>query len=47
MDKFAEHGWGRKSIEAIHEFKNESDCEEELDDEGLDIDEIEELHYDE
>jgi hypothetical protein len=38
MDKFAEHGC---------EFKNESDCEEELDDEGLDIDEIEELHYDE
>ncbi len=27
-------------------FKNESDCEEEFDEEVLDIDEAEELHYD-
>jgi hypothetical protein len=36
-DKFEEHACS---------FKNETECEEEFDDDGLDIDDAERLHYD-
>ena len=37
-DKFKEHACG---------FKNEAECEEEFDEDSLDIDDAERLHYDE
>jgi len=36
-DKFKKH---------VEDFKNESEFEEELDEDDLDLDEIEKLHYD-
>ncbi len=37
-DKFEEHGC---------EYLNESECEEELEDDGLDVDEVEREHFEE